>query len=48
LYPQVNYDPKGVASLLLATLTGITVLAKVDSPAVRGKRIALAVAALLR
>jgi TetR/AcrR family transcriptional repressor of nem operon len=41
-------DPKGVASLLLATLIGITVLAKVDSPAVRGKRIALAVAALLR
>lgn len=40
-------DPKGVASLLLATLIGITVLAKVDSPAARGKRIARAVAALL-
>jgi TetR/AcrR family transcriptional repressor of nem operon len=41
-------DPKGVASLLLATLVGITVLAKVDSPAARGKRIAQAVGALLR
>jgi TetR/AcrR family transcriptional repressor of nem operon len=41
-------DPKGVASLLLATVIGLTVLAKVDSPAARGKRIARAVAALLR
>jgi TetR/AcrR family transcriptional repressor of nem operon len=41
-------DPKGLASLLLATLIGITVLAKVDSPVARGKRIALAVAALLK
>jgi len=40
-------DPKGVASLLLATLVGITVLANPDSPTARGKRIALAVAALL-
>jgi TetR/AcrR family transcriptional regulator, transcriptional repressor for nem operon len=40
-------DPKGVASLLLATLIGITVLAKVDSSAARTKRIALAFAALL-
>ena len=40
-------DPKGVASMLLALLIGISVLAKVDSPAARGKRIALAVGALL-
>jgi len=40
-------DSKSVASLLLATLVGITVLAKVDSPAARTKRIAQAVAALL-
>jgi hypothetical protein len=40
-------DPKAVASLLLATLIGITVLAKVASPAARTKRIALAIAALL-
>jgi len=40
-------DPKAIASLLLATLVGITVLAKVDSPTARGKRIARAVAALL-
>lgn len=40
-------DPKAVASLLLATLIGITVLAKVDSPGARTRRIAQAVAALL-
>jgi TetR/AcrR family transcriptional repressor of nem operon len=40
-------DPKAVASLLLAALIGITVLAKVDSPAARTKRIARAFAALL-
>jgi TetR/AcrR family transcriptional repressor of nem operon len=40
-------DPKAVASLLLAALIGITVLAKVDSSAARTKRIALAVGALL-
>ena len=42
-----SLDPKGVASVLLAILIGMSVLAKVDSPAARGKRIALAVAALL-
>jgi TetR/AcrR family transcriptional repressor of nem operon len=40
-------DPKAIASLLLATLVGITVLAKVESPAARTRRIARAVAALL-
>ena len=40
-------DPEAVASLLLATLVGITVLAKVESPAARTRRIAQAVAALL-
>jgi len=40
-------DPKAVASLLLAAVIGITVLAKVDSSAARTKRIALAFAALL-
>ena len=40
-------DPKAVASLLLATLVGITVLAKVDDPSARTKRIAHAIAALL-
>jgi TetR/AcrR family transcriptional repressor of nem operon len=40
-------DPKAVASLLLAALIGITVLAKVDSSAARTKRIARAFAALL-
>jgi len=40
-------DPKAVASLLLATLIGITVLSKVDSSSARAKRIALAFAALL-
>jgi TetR/AcrR family transcriptional repressor of nem operon len=40
-------DPKAVASLLLAALVGITVLAKVDEPRRRAKRIALALAALL-
>jgi TetR/AcrR family transcriptional regulator, transcriptional repressor for nem operon len=40
-------DPRDVASLLLATLIGITVLAKVDSPVARTKRIALAIGALL-
>jgi TetR/AcrR family transcriptional regulator, transcriptional repressor for nem operon len=40
-------DPKAVASLLLATLVGITVLAKVGSPAARTRRIASALAALL-
>lgn len=40
-------DPKAVASLLLAALIGIAVLAKVDSSAARTKRIALAFAALL-
>ena len=40
-------DPKAIASLLLATVIGITVLAKVDSSAARTKRIARAFAALL-
>ncbi len=40
-------DPKALASLLLATVVGITVLAKIDSSAARTKRIALAFAALL-
>ncbi len=40
-------DPKAIASLLLAAVIGITVLAKVDSSAARTKRIALAFAALL-
>jgi TetR/AcrR family transcriptional regulator, transcriptional repressor for nem operon len=40
-------DPKAVASLLLATLIGITVLARVDGSSLRTKRIARAVAALL-
>ena len=40
-------DAKAVASLLLATLVGITVLAKVDAPSARTKRIALAISALL-
>ena len=40
-------DPKAIASLLLATLIGITVLAKVDRSTARTKRIALAFAALL-
>ena len=40
-------DPKAVSSLLLATLVGITVLARVDSPAARTRRIASALAALL-
>lgn len=40
-------DAKAVASLLLATLVGITVLAKVEGPSARTKRIAMAVAALL-
>jgi TetR/AcrR family transcriptional repressor of nem operon len=40
-------DPKAVASLLLAAVIGITVLAKVDSSAARTKRIARAFAALL-
>ena len=37
-------NPKAVASLLLATLVGITVLARVDGPSARTKRIALAIA----
>ena len=40
-------DPTAVASLLLATLVGITVLAKVDRSPVRTRRIALALASLL-
>ena len=40
-------DPRAVASLLLAALIGITVLAKVDSSAARTGRIARAFAALL-
>jgi TetR/AcrR family transcriptional repressor of nem operon len=40
-------NPKAVASLLLATLVGITVLARVDGPSPRTKRIALAIADLL-
>ena len=40
-------DAKAVASLLLATLVGITVLARVEGPSARTKQIALAVAALL-
>ncbi len=42
-----SLDPEAIASLLLATLVGITVLAKVDSPGARTKRIASALAALL-
>jgi TetR/AcrR family transcriptional repressor of nem operon len=41
-------DAKALASLLLATLVGITILAKVDDPKVRVARIALALATLLR
>ncbi len=41
-------DAKAVSSLLLATIVGITVLAKVDRPSARTKRIATAIAALLR
>lgn len=41
-------DPKAVGSLLLATLIGITVLARVDGSSLRTKRIARAVAMLLR
>lgn len=40
-------DPKAVASLLLATLVGITVLARVDGSSLRTKRIARAVSGLL-
>jgi len=40
-------EPKAIASLLLAALVGITVLAKVDGSTARTKRIALALAALL-
>jgi TetR/AcrR family transcriptional repressor of nem operon len=40
-------DPKAIATVLLAALIGITVLAKVDSSAARTKRIGLAFAALL-
>src|SRR3954471_16602261 len=39
-------DPKAIASLILAALIGITVLAKVDGSGARVKRIALALAAL--
>ncbi len=42
-----DLDPKAVASLLVASLIGIAVLAKVDSPAARTKRITQALAALL-
>jgi len=42
-----SLNPNAVASLLLATVVGITVLAKVDSPRARTKRIASALAALL-
>jgi TetR/AcrR family transcriptional regulator, transcriptional repressor for nem operon len=44
---ELDVDPEAVASLLLATLIGITVLARVDGSSSRTKRIALAVAALL-
>ncbi|HEX2672860.1 MAG TPA: TetR/AcrR family transcriptional regulator [Polyangiaceae bacterium] len=44
---EASLQPKAVASLLLATLIGITVLAKVDSSPARTKRIAQAFAALL-
>jgi len=40
-------DPKAVASLLLAAVIGMTVLAKVESSAARTRRIAQAIAALL-
>jgi TetR/AcrR family transcriptional regulator, transcriptional repressor for nem operon len=40
-------DPKAVASLLLAALVGLTVLARVGGSSLRTKRIAHAVAALL-
>jgi len=42
-----SHDPKAFASLLLAAVVGITVLARVDEPAARAKRIAQAFAALL-
>jgi len=42
-----SLDAKAFASLLLAALIGITVLARVDEPAPRTKRIAQAFAALL-
>lgn len=44
---DAELEPKAVASLLLAALIGITVLAKVDSSPARTKRIARAFAALL-
>jgi TetR/AcrR family transcriptional repressor of nem operon len=40
-------DAKAIASLLLATIVGITVLAKIDGPSARTRRIAQAVADLL-
>ena len=40
-------DPKAIASLFLAALIGIAVLARVDNSAARTKRIALAFSALL-
>jgi len=42
------HEPKEVASLLLAALVGVTVLAKVDSPPARTMRIARAAASLLQ
>jgi len=43
---DARLEPKAIASLLLATLVGITVLAKVDHSSARTKRIAHAVASL--
>jgi TetR/AcrR family transcriptional repressor of nem operon len=42
-----SLDPKAFAALLLAALVGMTVLARVDEPAARAKRIAQAFTALL-
>lgn len=44
---EAALDPKALASLVLAVLVGITVLAKVDSSPGRTRRIARAFAALL-
>jgi TetR/AcrR family transcriptional repressor of nem operon len=43
-----SVDPKAVASLLLAALVGLTVLAKVDGSSLRTKRIARGVVAVLQ
>lgn len=45
---SAELDAAASASLLLATIVGITVLAKVDRPSARTKRIAAAIAAFLQ